>query len=52
VKQIFKEAGGGIVLHSLNAKYPDKVVPVDLLDKVFVVGEVIGRSGSGFAGGN
>lgn len=52
VKQIFKEVGGGIRLHSLNPKYPDRTVPPELLERVVIVGEVIGRSGSGFAGGN
>ena len=52
VKQIFKEVGGGLRLHSLNPKYLDKVVPPEYLDRVIVAGEVIGRSGSGFAGGN
>ncbi len=52
VKQIFKEAGGGIRLHSLNPKYLDKVVAPEYLERVIIAGEVIGRSGSGFAGGN
>lgn len=53
VKQIFKQAGGSIMLHSINAsKYPDKTVTQDLMEAVTIVGEVIYRSGSGWAGGN
>jgi phage repressor protein C with HTH and peptisase S24 domain len=52
VKQIFKQVGGGIVLHSYNSKYPDKEVHAESMDLVKIVGEVIHRSGSGLAGGN
>jgi phage repressor protein C with HTH and peptisase S24 domain len=52
VKQIFKQVGGGVVLHSYNPKYPDKEVPAESMGLVKVVGEVIHRSGSGLAGGN
>ncbi|OJA66566.1 repressor [Burkholderia ubonensis] len=53
VKQIFKQAGGAIMLHSINTtKYPDKTVTQELMEAVTVVGEVIYRSGSGWAGGN
>lgn len=52
VKQIFKEVGGGIVLHSYNTKYPDKTVHAESMGFVKIVGEVIHRSGSGLAGGN
>lgn len=45
VKQIFKEAGGGIVLHSINPKYPDRLVTPEKLDFVHIVGRVIYRSG-------
>lgn len=45
VKQIFKEAGGGIRLHSYNPKYPDRLVTPDKLDFVHIVGHVIYRSG-------
>jgi phage repressor protein C with HTH and peptisase S24 domain len=45
VKQIFKEAGGAIRLHSYNAKYPDRLVTPDKLDYVHIVGRVIYRSG-------
>ncbi|MBU9246318.1 XRE family transcriptional regulator [Burkholderia multivorans] len=53
VKQIFKQAGGSICLHSINAgKYPDKIVTPELMESVTIMGEVIYRSGSGWAGGN
>lgn len=52
VKQVFKQVGGGIVLHSYNPKYPDKEVPAESMSLVKIVGEVIYRSGSGIAGGN
>ncbi|MCM2546168.1 XRE family transcriptional regulator [Burkholderia glumae] len=52
VKQIFKQAGGTIVLHSINGKYHDKVVTPELMEAVTIMGEVIYRSGSGWAGGN
>lgn len=45
VKQIFKEADGGLVLHSYNARYPDKLVQPDKLEFVHIVGRVIYRSG-------
>lgn len=52
VKQVFKQVGGGIVLHSYNSKYPDREVPAERMELVRIVGEVIYRSGSGMAGGN
>jgi phage repressor protein C with HTH and peptisase S24 domain len=52
VKQIFKQVGGGIVLHSYNPKYPDREVPAESMALVKIVGEVIYRSGSAMAGGN
>ncbi|OBR52410.1 repressor [Paraburkholderia tropica] len=52
VKQIFKQVGGGIVLHSYNAKYPDRAVPAESMELIKIVGEVIYRSGSAMAGGN
>lgn len=46
VKQIFKEAGGGLRLHSYNyAKYPDKLIAPDKLEYIRIVGRVIYRSG-------
>jgi phage repressor protein C with HTH and peptisase S24 domain len=52
VKQVFKQVGGGIVLHSYNSKYPDREVPAESMGLVKIVGEVIYRSGSAMAGGN
>lgn len=52
VKQIFKQVGGGIVLHSYNSRYPDREVPAESMALVKIVGEVIYRSGSAMAGGN
>ncbi|TAM07262.1 MAG: LexA family transcriptional regulator [Paraburkholderia sp.] len=45
VKQIFKEVGGSLRLHSYNQKYPDKLVAPDKLEFVHIVGRVIYRSG-------
>lgn len=52
VKQIFKQAGGGVTLHSYNSKYPDREIGSDRMASLSIVGEVIYRSGSGPAGGN
>lgn len=45
VKQIFKEAGGALRLHSYNPKYPDKIIEASKLEYVRIVGRVIYRSG-------
>lgn len=45
VKQIFKQVGGALVLHSYNTRYPDKTVPPEMLEFVHIVGRVIYRSG-------
>jgi transcriptional regulator with XRE-family HTH domain len=45
VKQIFKQPDGGLVLHSYNSSYPDKIVTPEMLEFIHVVGEVIYRSG-------
>lgn len=47
VKQIFK-AEDGLILHSYNAKYPDRSVTSETAAGLKVVGEVVYRSGSGF----
>lgn len=53
VKKVFKQAGGGLVLHSYNDRlYPDKEIPPEKLEFIRIAGEVIYRSGSGPAGGN
>ena len=46
IKQLFKEPGGDIRLHSQNASYPDRVVPVDRAQRFHVVGQVIYRAGT------
>jgi hypothetical protein len=48
VKQVFKEAGGALVLHSYNANYPDKLVDPQRVGQFEVIGELVYRSGSGF----
>lgn len=45
VKQIFKEVGGALRLHSYNPRHPDKLVPPEKLELVHIVGRVIYRSG-------
>lgn len=45
VKQVFKQADGGLILHSYNPVYPDKIVEPEHLQFVHIVGEVIYRSG-------
>ncbi|WP_429499128.1 S24 family peptidase [Robbsia andropogonis] len=47
VKQIFKESGGGLRLHSYNALYPDRIIPREHLDRVQILGQVVYRAGSG-----
>ncbi|MEN4919690.1 S24 family peptidase [Achromobacter spanius] len=48
VKQIFKQTGGGLILHSYNPRYPDRVVEAEELDRLIIIGEIKYRSGSGF----
>lgn len=48
VKQIFKQAGGALTLHSFNPRYPDRLVRPDDMQSLAVAGEVVYRSGSGF----
>lgn len=50
VKQIFKQAGGALMLHSYNARYPDRIVPAADETSFEVIGQVIYRSGSGLPG--
>jgi phage repressor protein C with HTH and peptisase S24 domain len=52
VKQIFKEPGGALRLHSYNPEFLDKVIGADQLESLHIAGEVVYRSGSGPAGGN
>jgi phage repressor protein C with HTH and peptisase S24 domain len=48
VKQIFKQPGGGLVLHSFNPAYPDKIIEPDQLDRLTIFGQCVYRSGAGF----
>ncbi|MBU9358884.1 helix-turn-helix domain-containing protein [Burkholderia multivorans] len=48
VKQVFKSPGGGIVLHSFNPAYPDKVIEPEQMDRLKIFGQCVYRSGSGF----
>lgn len=48
VKQIFKQLGGGLILHSYNAAYPDKIIEPDHLDQLQIFGQCVYRSGAGF----
>lgn len=48
VKQIFKEPGGALILHSYNDRYRDKRIEPNVNVQFAVVGEVKYRSGAGF----
>lgn len=48
VKQLFKQAGGALTLHSYNSKYPDRHVDHADMATLAIAGEVVYRSGSGF----
>lgn len=50
VKQVFKEPGGALTLHSFNEReFRDKRVEPEMSDTVKVVGEIVYRSGAGLA---
>jgi phage repressor protein C with HTH and peptisase S24 domain len=49
VKQVFKKAGGALVLHSYNPRFPDREVPMESMERLQIIGEVVYRSGAGFA---
>ncbi|MGP5656761.1 LexA family transcriptional regulator [Psychrobacter celer] len=44
-KQIFREAGGALRLHSFNADYPDRLVTAENHQSLIVVGEQVYRAG-------
>lgn len=46
IRQIFKVAGGGLVLHAYNPNYPDKPVGPEHLDRLVVIGQCIYRGPS------
>ena len=45
IKQIFREAGGTLRLHSFNRDYPDKLIPPEKIDSLKVIGMQIYRAG-------
>ena len=45
IKQVFKEADGSLILHSLNDKYRDKIVTEDNGGNFKVMGRQIWRAG-------
>lgn len=44
-KQIFREAGGALRLHSFNAAYPDRLVTAENHNSLIIVGEQVYRAG-------
>lgn len=44
-KQIFREAGGALRLHSFNADYPDRLVTAENHSSLIIVGEQVYRAG-------
>lgn len=44
-KQIFREAGGALRLHSFNADYPDRLVTAENHNSLIIVGEQVYRAG-------
>lgn len=47
IKQVFKESGGALRLHSYNPAYPDKLVQPEHLERLTFIGQYIYRSGAG-----
>lgn len=44
-KQIFREAGGALRLHSFNPDYPDRMVTAENHDSLIIVGKQVYRAG-------
>lgn len=44
-KQIFREAGGALRLHSFNSDYPDRLVTAENHQSLIIVGEQVYRAG-------
>lgn len=44
-KQIFREAGGALRLHSFNSDYPDRLVTAENHSSLIIVGEQVYRAG-------
>ncbi|AXE94148.1 LexA family transcriptional regulator [Paraburkholderia sp. SIMBA_050] len=47
VKQVFKESGGGVRLHSYNPAFPDRFIPATEMGLLRIVGKLVYRSGAG-----
>lgn len=45
LKQIFREAGGALRLHSFNSAYPDRIVTAENHQSLIIVGEQVYRAG-------
>lgn len=45
LKQVFREAGGALRLHSFNAAYPDRMVTAENHQSLIIVGEQVYRAG-------
>lgn len=45
LKQVFREAGGALRLHSFNAAYPDRIVTAENHQSLIIVGEQVYRAG-------
>ncbi|GAA0492423.1 S24 family peptidase [Pigmentiphaga daeguensis] len=48
VKQLFRQTGGALTLHSFNDRYPDRLVQPGSGSHFEILGEIVYRSGSGF----
>jgi transcriptional regulator with XRE-family HTH domain len=46
IRQVLKEAGGTLRLHSFNPRYPDKVIAAEHASAVIFVGQCIYRAGA------
>ncbi|WP_205191562.1 LexA family transcriptional regulator [Burkholderia sp. LMG 13014] len=46
VKQIFRQPGGALMLHSFNPRYPDRILKLEHLEFLQIVGQCVYRSGS------
>jgi DNA-binding XRE family transcriptional regulator len=47
--QVFKQPGGGLVLHSFNSSFPDKTLAAEHIESLTVIGQCTYRAGSGIA---
>jgi len=44
-RQVFREAGGALRLHSFNTDYPDRIFTKDQLDSIRIIGKQVYRAG-------